>query len=64
RILTEHGLAKSRSEAERLIKQGAIEWNKTIIRDASFVIQIRQSSPPNHWILKVGKKRFLKFYAE
>ncbi|HEV2488787.1 MAG TPA: tyrosine--tRNA ligase [Candidatus Acidoferrales bacterium] len=63
RILTEHGLAKSRSEAERLIKQGAVEWNKTIIRDVAFVVQVSQASPPDHWILKVGKKRFLKFYT-
>jgi tyrosyl-tRNA synthetase len=61
RILTEHGLAKSRSEAERLIKQGAVEWNKTIIKDVSFVVQVRQLSPPAQWILKVGKKRFVKF---
>src|SRR6185437_9189038 len=64
RILTEHGVAKSRSEAERLIKQGAVEWNKTIIRDVGFTIQVRQLSPPAHWILKVGKKRFLKFSAK
>lgn len=63
-ILTKSGLAKSRSEAERLIKQGAIEWNKTIIRDVGFIAQIRQLSPPAQWILKVGKKRFLKFCAE
>lgn len=64
RILTEHGLAKSRSEAERLIKQGAVEWNKTIIKDVSFVVQVRQLSPPAQWILRVGKKRFVKFLVD
>jgi tyrosyl-tRNA synthetase len=51
--LTEAGLTKSRSEARRLLAQGAIEIDgKTITEDLE-ITQIKKGS-----IIKVGKRRF------
>ena len=51
--LTEAGLTKSRSEARRLLAQGAIEIDgKTITEDLE-IAQIKKGS-----IIKVGKRRF------
>lgn len=51
--LTEAGLTKSRSEARRLLAQGAIEIDgKTVTEDLE-ITQIRKGS-----IIKVGKRRF------
>jgi tyrosyl-tRNA synthetase len=57
-ILNELGLVKSRSEAKRLIDQGAIEvihqnGSKTIIFDDRPLIRVGD-------IIKVGKRRFVK----
>jgi len=51
--LTEAGLTKSRSEARRLLSQGAIEIDgKTVTEDLE-IAQIKKGS-----IIKVGKRRF------
>jgi tyrosyl-tRNA synthetase len=63
KILTGQGLATSRSEAERLIKQGAVEWNGKIVRNVAFVTQIRRLMPPGEWVIRVGKKKFLRLIA-
>jgi tyrosyl-tRNA synthetase len=64
KILTQHGLTESRSEAERLIKQGAVEWAGTISRDVNFPIQIPAASANGgEWVLRVGKKKFVRFTA-
>jgi tyrosyl-tRNA synthetase len=53
-ILVDEGLAKSRSEARRLIRQGAVEIDGQRITED--VVNINE----NGAILKVGKRRFLK----
>jgi tyrosyl-tRNA synthetase len=51
--LTKAGLTKSRSEARRLLAQGAIEKNGQIITE-----DIDMSKEPPGQIIKVGKRRF------
>ncbi len=47
------GLAPSRSEAERLIKQGAVEWQGTRVEEPTFTFD---SDQPGDHTLRVGKK--------
>jgi len=47
------GLAPSRAEAERLIKQGAVEWNGARVNEATYTFD---SSQPGDHTLRVGKK--------
>jgi tyrosyl-tRNA synthetase len=56
-VLTETGLAASRSEGERLIKQGAVEVNGQPEKDVKRMIVL---NPGEMVALKVGKKRFLR----
>jgi tyrosyl-tRNA synthetase len=56
-ILTETGLATSRSEAERLIKQGAVEVDGRVVRDVKRTIVL---NPGDLLPLRVGKKKFLR----
>jgi tyrosyl-tRNA synthetase len=56
-LLTEAGLASSRSEAERLIKQGAVEVNGEIAKDVKQTIVL---NPGDLLSLRVGKKKFLR----
>ncbi|MFZ3330420.1 MAG: tyrosine--tRNA ligase [Candidatus Acidiferrales bacterium] len=56
-LLTEAGLASSRSEAERLIKQGAVEVNGEIAKDVKHAIAL---NPGDLLSLRVGKKKFLR----
>ncbi len=56
-LLTESGLASSRSEAERLIKQGAVEINGEIAKDVKHAITL---NPGDLLSLRVGKKKFLR----
>ena len=51
--LAKAGLTKSRSEARRLLAQGAIEINGEAVTDDLEMAQIRKGS-----IIKVGKRRF------
>ena len=53
RLLTEMGLAKSRSEADRLISQGAVNIDGEKLND--YKIQIENGA-----IINVGKRRFVK----
>ena len=56
-VLTEAGMASSRSEAERLIKQGAVEVNGVIEKDVKRTIVL---NPGEMLALRVGKKKFLR----
>jgi len=56
-VLTEAGMASSRSEGERLIKAGAVEVNGTIEKDVKRTIVL---NPGEMLALRVGKKRFLR----
>jgi tyrosyl-tRNA synthetase len=56
-VLTEAGMASSRSEAERLIKQGAVEVNGVIEKDVKRAIVL---NPGEMLALRVGKKKFLR----
>jgi tyrosyl-tRNA synthetase len=60
-LLTEVGLASSRSEAERLIKQGGVELDGGTVRDVKFVVPLPRGT---QWTLRVGKKRFLTIEGE
>ena len=56
-VLTETGLASSRTEAERLMKAGAVEANGEIVKDLKRTILL---NPGDMLALRVGKKRFLR----
>jgi tyrosyl-tRNA synthetase len=56
-LLTDAGLASSRSAAERLIKQGAVEVNGQVEKDIKRMIVL---NPGDVVPLRVGKKRFLR----
>jgi len=56
-VLTETGLAASRSEAERLIKQGAVEVDGQVEKDVKRTIVL---NPGDLLPLRVGKKKFLR----
>ena len=48
-----HGIVSSRAEAERLIKQGAVEFDGVVIKDPTFAINMNE---PGTHIVRVGKK--------
>ena len=56
-VLTETGLADSRSGAERLIKQGAVEVNGKVEKDVKQMVVL---NPGELVSLRVGKKKFLR----
>jgi tyrosyl-tRNA synthetase len=60
-VLVETSLAPSRSEAERLIKQGGVEIDGARISDIKQEIDC--SRPASH-LLRAGKKKFLRLIIE
>ncbi|MBU1472648.1 tyrosine--tRNA ligase [Patescibacteria group bacterium] len=54
-LLVESNLATSKSEAKRLLEQGAIEINGKIVNHQSLTVRLNNGD-----IIKVGKKRFIK----
>jgi len=56
RALVRLGAADSRAEAERLIKQGAVEIDGIVVTDPTFEFDL---SIPRRYLLKVGKKKHL-----
>ncbi|HVB07537.1 MAG TPA: tyrosine--tRNA ligase [Candidatus Acidoferrales bacterium] len=60
-FLVELSLAPSRAEAERLIKQGAVEIDGQRIDDVRHEIDLSQ---PASFLLRAGKKKFLRIIVE
>ena len=56
-LLTEWKLAPSRSEAERLIKQGGVEIDNARVEDVQRQIDL---SKPSEFLLRAGKKKFVR----
>jgi tyrosyl-tRNA synthetase len=54
-------LAPSRSEAERLIKQGGVEVDGQRVADVKHELDL---SKPGEFLLRAGKKRFLRIVVE
>ncbi len=61
-LLVELSLAPSRAEAERLIKQGAVEIDGKRIDDVKHEVDL--STPGKSFLLRAGKKKFLRVIAE
>jgi tyrosyl-tRNA synthetase len=60
-LLVELKLAPSKSEAERLIKQGAVELNESRVDDPRADLDL---SKPAQFLLRAGKKKFLRLIVE
>ena len=60
-LLVELKLAASRSEAERLIKQGGVEVDGQRVEDVKREIDL---SKPSEFLLRAGKKKFLRIAVE
>ena len=60
-LLAELGMAESRSEAERLIKQNAVEVDGQRVTDVKQEIDLAE---PREFLLRAGKKKFLKIIVE
>ena len=60
-LLVELNLAPSKSEAERLIKQGGLEINEQRVDDFRKDIDLTQ---PQEFLLRAGKKKFLRIVVE
>ena len=55
KIMAQAGVAKSNSEARRLIQQGAVEIDQKPVKDAD-----REISTTGTFVIRVGKKRFVQ----
>jgi tyrosyl-tRNA synthetase len=60
-LLFELGLAPSRSEAERLVKQGGVEIDGARVDDVRKEIDLSQA---RQFLLRAGKKKFLRIVVE
>ena len=58
-LITEEGLVASKGEGKRLLNQNAIKINGQVCNDINFVI----SSSEEEFVIKVGKRRFLKIIS-
>jgi tyrosyl-tRNA synthetase len=61
KLLVELGAVASRSEAERLIKQGAVEFEGERLRDVTQMVALTKGA---EWKFRVGKKTFLRVMVE
>ena len=59
-LLTETGLARSRTEAERLIKQGAVELDGQVEKDVRRAVALNSGAAVS---LRVGKRKFIRLIA-
>lgn len=60
-LLTEVGLAPSRAEADRLIKQGAVEIDGARVEDVRREVNLTSQK---EILIRAGKKKFLRLVAE
>jgi tyrosyl-tRNA synthetase len=60
-LLVEMGLSESRSEADRLIKQGGVEIDNQRADDVKLEIDL---SKPSEFLLRAGKKKFVRVLVE
>jgi tyrosyl-tRNA synthetase len=60
-LLVQLGLAASRAEAERLIKQGGVEVDGVRVSDVKKEMDVSQ---PGGFLLRAGKKKFLRVVVE
>ena len=60
-LIVEAGLAPSRAEAERLIKQGGVEMDGARIEDVRHEVDLSRASD---FLLRAGKKKFLRIVVE
>jgi tyrosyl-tRNA synthetase len=60
-FLVEQGLAPSRSEADRLVKQGGVELDGARISDVKHEVDLTR---PREFLLRSGKKKFLRIVVE
>lgn len=60
-LLVELNLAPSKSEAERLIKQKGIELNESPVEDFRKELDLSQ---PAEYLIRAGKKKFLRLIVE
>jgi tyrosyl-tRNA synthetase len=60
-LLVDLNLASSRSEAERLMKQGGVELDGVRVNDVKREIDL---SKPGEYLVRAGKKKFLRLVIE
>jgi tyrosyl-tRNA synthetase len=60
-FLVEQGLAPSRSEADRLVKQGGVEIDGARVSDVKYEVELAK---PRAFLLRAGKKKFLRIVVE
>ncbi|HVA18024.1 MAG TPA: S4 domain-containing protein, partial [Candidatus Dormibacteraeota bacterium] len=61
-LLAESKLVASRAEAERLIKQGGVEIDGQPVENVRHEVDL--SKPGNSFLLRAGKKKFLRLIVE
>jgi tyrosyl-tRNA synthetase len=61
RLIALWKFSSSRTEAEKLIRQGAVEWNGKRVEDPAFQVDL---SEVEHGVLRVGKRRYLTVIFE
>jgi tyrosyl-tRNA synthetase len=59
-IISESGLSDSKSQAKRLIEQGAVEIDGKKIKDPTQEVEVTKDG----FIIRVGKARFAKITAK
>jgi tyrosyl-tRNA synthetase len=60
-LLVELGLASSRSEADRLVKQGGVELDGERVSDVKMEVTLTNA---REFLLRAGKKKFLRIVVE
>jgi tyrosyl-tRNA synthetase len=61
RVLVRLGATESRAEAERLIKQGAVEIDNVVVAEPTYEFDLNVQ---RRYLLKVGKKKFFHFIIQ